>query len=85
MLKLRKSDEELRFWVAVWFHQSREIEPKKQNPSTMERSFTERRFASFLRVMVKDPAKLSRVHMNALRAPLTVLLDLEGEVCKSFA
>jgi hypothetical protein len=38
----------------------------RKKPSTMERSFTELRFASFLRSIVNDPGRLSRVEMNAL-------------------
>ena|SRR5215471_5490713 len=53
-----------------------ETEPKKQNPATMERSSTELRFASFPRSIVRDPGRLSRVEMNALRAPLTASQDL---------
>ena len=56
--------------------QTEETEPKKQNPSTRERSSTELRFASFPRSIVKDPGRLSRVKMNALRAPLTASQDL---------
>jgi hypothetical protein len=51
-------------------------EPKKQNPATKERSSTELRFASFPRSIVRDPGRLSRVEMNALRAPLTASQDL---------
>jgi len=54
---------------------------KQQDPSTMERSFTELRSASFPRSIVKDPGRLSRVQMNALLAPLTVFPDLKGQVC----
>src|SRR5262252_4934622 len=53
-----------------------ETEPKKQNPATKERSSTELRFASFPRSIVRDPGRLSRVEMNALRAPLTASQDL---------
>jgi hypothetical protein len=63
------------------FHRSEEAKPKKQNPSTMERSFTELRFASFPALNCEDPERLSRVQMNALRAPLTVFPDLKGDVC----
>src|SRR5215472_14831185 len=45
--------------------QTEETEPKKQNPSTKERSSTELRFASFPRSIVRDPGRLSRVEMNA--------------------
>jgi len=34
---------------------------------------------------LRDPGRLSRVEMNALRAPLTVFPDLRGDVCKFFA
>ena len=63
------------------FHRSEETEPKKQNPSTTERSFTELRFASFPALNCEDPGRLSRVQMNALRAPLTVFPDLKKDVC----
>src|SRR5215467_15217236 len=56
--------------------QTEETEPKKQNSSTMERSSTELRFASFPHSIVRDPGRLSRVEMNALRAPLTASQDL---------
>ena len=56
--------------------QTEETEPKKQNPSTKERSSTELRFASFPRSIMRGPGKLSRVKMNALRAPLTASQDL---------
>ena len=49
---------------------------KQQDPSTMERSFTELRSASFPRSIVRDPRRLSRVKMNALGAPLTASQDL---------
>src|SRR5215472_13541701 len=63
------------------FHRSEETEPKKQNPSTMERSFTELRFASFPALDCEDPGRLSRVQMNALRAPLTVSPELKEDMC----
>lgn len=53
--------------------QTKETEPKKQNPSTKERSSTELRFASFPRAMVRDPGRLSRVEMNALAGALDSL------------
>src|SRR5215472_14337139 len=56
--------------------QTEETEPKKQNPSTEERSSTELRFASFPRSIVRDPGRLSRVKMNAPGAPLTASQDL---------
>jgi hypothetical protein len=62
--------------------QTEETEPKKQNPSTKERSSTKLRFASFPRSIVRDPGRLSRVKMNALEAPLTTSQDLSGDVCK---
>ena len=64
------------------FHHIAETEPKKQNPSTMERSFTELRYASFQRSIVRGPGSLSRIEMNALLAPLTGSPDLKGEVCQ---
>jgi len=45
----------------------------QEKPSAMERSFTELRFASFRRSMVKDPGRLSRVEMNALAGSLDSL------------
>jgi len=66
------------------FHRSKEIEPRKQNPSTIERSFSALRFASFLRSMMKDLGSLSRVQMNALWAPLTVFPDLKV-TCANFS
>jgi hypothetical protein len=48
----------------------------KQSPATKERSSTELRFASFPRSIVRDPGRLSRAEMNALRAPLTASQDL---------
>jgi len=60
-----------------------ETEPKKQNPAPMERSSTELRFASFPRSIVRDPGRLSRVEMNALRAPLTASQDLKV-TCANF-
>ena len=58
-------------------------EPKKQNPATMERSSTELRFTSFPRSIVRDPGRLSRVEMNAFRAPLTASQDLKV-TCANF-
>jgi len=63
------------------YHRSEETEPKKQNPSTMERSFTELRFASLPALDCEDPGRLSTVQMNALQAPLTVFPDLKEDVC----
>src|SRR5215472_18310999 len=63
------------------FHRSEETEPKKQNPSTMERSFTELRFASVPALDCEDPGRLSTVQMNALRAPLTVSPELKEDMC----
>ena len=65
--------------------QTEETEPKKQNPSTKERSSTELRFASFHRVIVSDPETLSRVEMNALAGALDSLPDRRGNVCNFFA
>ena len=45
----------------------------QEKPSAMERSFTELRFASFQRSIVKDPESLSRVEMNALAGALDSL------------
>jgi hypothetical protein len=61
---------------------SEKPEPKKQNPSTKERSFTELRYASFRRSIVRDPGILSRVQMNALAGALDSLPGSEGDVCK---
>jgi hypothetical protein len=58
---------------AGWHTESSEPEPQKQNPSTMERSFTELRFASFLGSIVNYPGRLSRVEMNALAGALDSL------------
>ena len=66
------------------FHLSRDTEPKKQNPATKERSFTELRFASFPRSIVRAPGRLSRVEMNSLRSPLTVSQELL-ERCANFS
>ena len=63
--------------------QTEGTEPKKQNPSIKERSSTELRFASFPRSIVRDPGRLSRVEMNALRAPLTASQDLRV-TCANF-
>jgi hypothetical protein len=63
--------------------QTEETESKTQNPATMERSSTELRFASFPRSIVRDPGRLSRVEMNALRAPLTASQDLTV-MCANF-
>jgi hypothetical protein len=65
--------------------QTEETEPKKQNPATMERSSTELRFASFLRSIVRDPGRLSRVEMNAFRGALDSLPGSNGDVCKFYA
>jgi hypothetical protein len=85
MPEFRKSANRYVSGLPFGFHRSEETKPEKQNPSPMERSFTELRFASFLRSMVKNLGRLSRVQMNALRAPLTVFPDLKGEVCKFLA
>ena len=69
-------------WVSL---QTEETEPKKQNPSTKERSSTELRFASFPRSIVRDPGRLSRVEMNVLTDALDSLPDLRGDVCEFFA
>jgi hypothetical protein len=50
--------------------QTEETEAKKQISSTKERSSTELRFASFPRVIVRDPEGLSRVEMNTLAGEL---------------
>jgi hypothetical protein len=63
--------------------QTEEAEPKKQNPSTKERSSTVLRFASFPRSIVRDSGRLSRVEMNALRAPLTASQNLKM-TCANF-
>src|SRR5215469_66721 len=64
--------------------QTEEPGPKKQNPSTTERSSTELRFASFPRSIVRDPGRLSRVKMNALGGALDSLPGSNGDVCKIF-
>jgi hypothetical protein len=65
--------------------QTEETKPKKQNPSTKERSSTELRFASFPRAIVRDPGRLSRVEMNALAGALDSLPGSKGDVCEFFA
>jgi len=50
---------------------------QNQNLSAKERSFTELRFASFPHPLWGSSG-LSRVEMNALRAPLTALPTQEG-------
>ena len=56
---------------------------QNQNLSAKERSSTELRFASFP-LPLWGVGGLSRVEMNALRAPLTALPTPSGEVCLLF-
>jgi len=61
----------------------KEKTPRKANSSTKERSFTELRFASFPHPLWGSSG-LSRIEMNALRAPLTALPTPRGRVCLIF-
>ena len=85
MQEFRKSAESCVSGLPLGFPLREEIEPRKQNSSTRKRSFTELRFASFLRSIVKDPGRLSRVKMNALAGALDSLPDRRGNVCNFFA
>ena len=73
MQKFRKSAKRCVSGLPFGFPPTEETKPKTQNPSTMERSFTELRFASFPRSIVRDPGRLSRVEMNALGGALDSL------------
>ena len=60
---------------------------RKQNPRSRTLQLWNEASLNFvslrsLRSIVKDREILSRVQMNALRAPLTVFPDLKGDVCK---
>jgi hypothetical protein len=73
MQEFRKSAERCVLGLPLAFPLKEEIEPKQQNSLTRKRSSTELRFASFLRSIVKDPGRLSRVKMNALAGALDSL------------
>ena len=72
MQEFRKSAERCVLGLPLAFPLKEEIE-KQQNSLTRKRSSTELRFASFLRSIVKDPGRLSRVKMNALAGALDSL------------
>ena len=83
MQEFRKHAKKCVSGLPFGFHPSEETQPKKQEPSTKERSLTELRFASFPRSIVRDPGRLSRVKMNALAGALTGSPDLQG-TCANF-
>jgi hypothetical protein len=72
MQEFRKSAERCVLGLPLAFPLKEEIE-KQKNSLTRKRSSTELRFASFLRSIVKDPGRLSRVKMNALAGALDSL------------